>query len=291
MKRLLVLLAVGLASPLPSRGEDAPKTVRVERDLVYATAGTTPLQLDLALPVEGKGPHPVVVCIHGGAWRQGKRQDLARTIEVLARRGFAAATVSYRLAPAAKFPAQIEDCKAAVRWLRAHADRYKLDSDRFAAVGYSAGAHLACLLGVADKNDGLEGNGGHPEQSSRVQAVVSFFGPTDLVKKDWSEEIETGILIPLLGASYAEKPELYKRLSPVVYVTRDDPPFLFFHGTADTLVSVRHSRVLARQLQAVGVPARVIELEGEGHGWRGEKLTRTLEQMLEFLDEHLKGKQ
>src|SRR5262249_59047966 len=120
----------------------------------------------------GDGPVPVVVGLHGGGWRMGKRQDLAKLTELLAAQGFAAARVSYRLAPQHQFPAQIEDCKAAVRWLRANAKKYKLNPDRVGAVGFSAGAHLACLLGTADQSAGLEGNGGNPEQSSRVQAVV-----------------------------------------------------------------------------------------------------------------------
>src|SRR5262249_22409445 len=157
------------------------------------------LQLDLAMPKDGDGPFPAVVCIHGGGWRGGSRQDLTRSIpplggrsliEYLAGRGYVAATVSYRLAPKDKFPAQIEDCKAAVRWLRANAKKYKINPERFGAVGFSAGGHLVSLLGTSDKDDALEGNGGNPEQSSRVQAVVNFFGPTDFTTKDWTDQVE-----------------------------------------------------------------------------------------------------
>src|SRR5439155_20624493 len=132
---------------------------------------------------------------------------------------------------------QIEDVKAAVRWLRANAKTYKIDSDRIGAIGFSAGAHLACLLGVTNKDDGLEGKGGNPDQSSRVQCVVSFFGPTDLTLNDWTKEVEEGILIPFLGATIKDKPELYKKASPVTFVTKDAPPILFFHGDKDKLVS------------------------------------------------------
>jgi acetyl esterase/lipase len=247
-----------------------------------------PLRLDLARPRQGDGPFPVVVCIHGGGWSGGNRQNLSNTIEALARRGYAAATISYRLVPTAQFPAQIEDCKAAVRYLRANAARLKLKPDRIGAVGFSAGAHLACLLGVTDKKDGLEGTGGHPEQSSQIQAVVSFFGPTDFTKKTWSDELEKKTLAPLFGAPFEDKPELYKRGSPVTYVKKTAPPFLFFHGTEDKLVSIRQSRELAAKLESVGVSAKLIELEGEGHGWRGPKLLRSIKQMIEFLDRELK---
>src|SRR5262249_51489713 len=154
--------------------QENKRPVQVEKDLVYGKGGDTDLQLDLAMPKDGAGPFPALVCIHPGSWRQGNRQQLGQTIEVLAGHGYAAVTVSYRLVPTAIFPAQIEDCKAAVRWLRANAKKYKVDPDRIGAIGFSAGGHLACLLGTTDRNDGLEGNGGNPEQSSRVQAVVSF---------------------------------------------------------------------------------------------------------------------
>ena len=293
MKRCLsfcvALLVLGL---VPSLVRAQAQKLAVERvpDLTYGKVGDSELKLDLAIPKEGDGPFPVVICIHGGAWRGGQRQDLAQTLDVLAGRGYVAATISYRLAPAAKFPAQIEDAKAAVRWLRTNAKKYKIDPDRIGAVGFSAGAHLACLLGVTDKSDGLEGNGGDAEQSSRVQAVVSFFGPTDMNNKDWSEEVETGILIPFLGASYADKPELYRKTSSINYVKKGAPPFLFFHGTQDTLVGIRHSRSLAAKLKEVGTSAKVVEMEGEAHGWRGEKLIDTFKQTVAFFDETLKAK-
>ena len=293
MKRCLTFFVTFLALALaPNLVQAQAQKLTVERipDLTYSAVGDAELKLDLAVPKEGDGPFPVVVCIHGGAWRGGKRQDLTQTLDVLAGRGYVAAAIGYRLVPAAKFPAQIEDCKAAVRWLRANAKKYKIDAERIGAVGFSAGAHLACLLGVTDKDDGLEGNGGNAEQSSRVQAVVSFFGPTDLNTKDWAEEIETGILVPFVGASYADKPELYRKLSPINYVTKDAPPFLFFHGTEDKLVGIRHSRSLAAKLKSVGVPAKVVEMEGEAHGWRGEKLIDSFKQTVVFFNETLKAK-
>jgi acetyl esterase/lipase len=278
----LVVPFLGAAHPQDKGG------VRFEKNLTYAKAAGQELQLDLALPADGDGPFPCVVCIHGGGWRAGKRQDLAKLTEILAAKGFVAATVTYRLAPAHRFPAQIEDCKAAVRWLRAHAAKYKINPDKVGAVGFSAGGHLSCLLGTADKDAGLEGGEGNLDRSSRVQAVVSFFGPTDFTTKDWTADAEKAFLIPFLGGTLAEQPDAYKKASPITYVSKDDPPFLFFHGDKDRLVSVGQSRKLAKQLQAAGVAARVVVLEGEGHGWGGATLDRTLRQTVEFFEEKLK---
>jgi acetyl esterase/lipase len=287
---LLASCLVLLASPTLTRADDAKPAVRVHRGLVYGKGGDKDLKLDLAMPTNGAGPFPAVVCIHGGGWRAGKRQDLSKLVEFLAGKGYVALTVSYRLTDKARFPAQIEDCKAAVRWLRANAKKYKVNPDRVGAVGFSAGGHLVCMLGTTNKKDGLEGKGGHAGKSSRVQAVVSFFGPTNFNTKDWSEQIEKTFLIPFVGSKFEEKPELYKKISPINYVTKDAPPFLFFHGTKDPLVGLRHSRELAAKLQKVGVSARVVVMEGAGHGWAGKKLTETLDQTVAFFDKTLKGK-
>jgi acetyl esterase/lipase len=279
----LILLAL---SPFGFTQEAKPK---VERDIAYAKAGDAVLQLDLALPA-GPGPFPAVVCIHGGGWRFGNRKDLGKLIEELAGKGYVAATVSYRLSDRAPFPAQIEDCKAAVRWLRANAARYQIKEDCIGCIGMSAGAHLACLLGCTHKEDGLEGNGGHADRSSRVQCVVSIFGPTDLSARTWDEKIETALLVPFLGGKIEDKPEAYKKASPVTYVRKDAPPFLFFHGTADKVVSVEQSRLLCKRLKEAGAQARLVEFEGAGHGWGGEQLKQTMDESMAFFDKHLKKK-
>jgi acetyl esterase/lipase len=262
--------------------------VKFERDLIYGKGGTTELKLDLAVPAQDKGPFPAVVCIHGGGWRMGKRQDLDGLIKLLAQRGFAAVTVSYRLTDKAPFPAQIEDCKAAVRWLRANAEKYRIRPNDIGAVGFSAGAHLASLLGTADNSAGLEGEGGNPQQSSRVQAVVSFFGPSDFTVKTWDKKVEDFFLVPFFGGTFEEKKDLYRKASPLEYVTKDDPPFLFFHGTKDTLVGIENSEKMVKKLAEVGVSARLVTMTGDGHGWAGEKLTKTLDETVGFFEEKLK---
>src|SRR5205823_333626 len=172
--------------------------VRDEPDVEFARPGGVALKADLALPNEGKGPFPAVVCLHGGGWVSGDRKQMSKTIEVLARRGYVALAPDYRLAPAHRFPACVEDCKAAVRWLRANAGKYRIDPGRIGAVGLSAGGHLACLLGVTTPGDGLEGTGGNSDRSSAVQAVVSFAGPTDLTAEElWTKEVLRRNLEPL----------------------------------------------------------------------------------------------
>src|SRR5262249_49481438 len=186
-------------------------------------------------------------------------------------------------------PGKTEACRAGVRWLGATARQYHINPDRIGATGPSAGGHLACLLGVTDKKDRLEGRGGNPGHSSRVQAVVSFFGRTDFTKKTWSKELEEKIFVPLIGASFGDKPELYKRISPIAYVSRTSAPFLFVHGAEANLGPPRDSTDMAKKLQAAGISAKAVIVEGVGHGWwKGEKQTKSIEQAVAFFDKHLK---
>jgi len=278
----LVALLLLVAAPRDSAA------LTVERDVVYGTAQGTPLLLDLAMPKTGKGPFPVVVFLHGGGWSEGNRQEMNHFIEGVAGLGYVGVTVAYRLVPAARFPAQLEDCKAAVRWLRANAAKYRINPKRIGVVGFSAGGHLASMLGVTGKNDGLEGAGGNPDQSSRVQAVVSFFGLTDFSTRDWPRDLENGVIEPFLGGSFANHADEYRRASPITYVTSDAPPFLFFHGSEDKLVPVDQSKRLGEKLRNAGVFAEVNVLEGEGHGFTDATNQKAMRRMLDFLDAQLK---
>jgi acetyl esterase/lipase len=182
-RRLLAVLILGglslLVAPVradkpQSAAKPAAREIEVVKDVTYARVGDTDLQLDLALPKNTQGKLPLVVLFHGGGWRAGNRQQMTAMMEGFARNaGFVAATVSYRLVPAATFPAQIEDAKAAIRWLRAHADQYHIDPERIGVAGFSAGGHLVGLLGTTDKEAGFDAAEGNTDQSSRVQAVVS----------------------------------------------------------------------------------------------------------------------
>jgi acetyl esterase/lipase len=283
----IALLAVGLLIvPAVARAQDE-KPIEVIRDLTFGTGGGKDLKLDLAQPT-GDGPFPAVFCLHAGGWVAGDRHQMEQTIRTLAARGYVALTPDYRLAPENPFPAAIEDCKAAVRWLRANAGRFKVDPNRIGAVGFASGGHLACLLGVTEKSDGLEGTGGNADVSSRVQAVVSFFGPTDLARTDWDADAKEKNLVPLLGGKLEDRPAEYRKASPQTYARKGAPPFLFIHGSEDKIVSPSHSKDMAEKLTLAGGSARVVMLDGEGHGIRGESLRTALSQMMTFFDDNLK---
>jgi len=185
------------------------------------------------------------------------------------------------------FPAQVHDVKAAVRWLRANAQKYHVDPQRIGAVGASAGGHLSLMLGLTDPDDGLEGEGGHPEQSSRVQAVVNIFGPTDMAA-GYSKSSVQWIFRLFLGGTPEEAAERYKAASPTTYVTSDDPPVLTLHGDQDLLVNVEQAKILDEKMKAAGAPHTLMIFEGQGHGFQGEHLKKASDAMWSFLDMHLK---
>ena len=287
---LMLLWTFGAAQgpqPAPAPAPPPRPAVLHQPGIVYARVGQD-LQLDLAMPAEGSGPFPAIVCLHGGGWVAGERKQMAQTIEVLARNGYVAVAPDYRLAPQHRFPAQLEDCKAVVRWLRANATTYKIEPNRIGALGLAAGGHLACLLGVTHKDDLPEGKGGNPEQSSGVQAVVSVSGPTDLTQPVWSKVAVERNLLPLLGGTLEQVPDAYRAASPMTYATRGSPPFLFIHGVADRVVPPSQAQALSEKLRKAGGSARVVLLEGEGQTWRGEALHRALTEMLTFFNESLK---
>lgn len=244
-------------------GTPSPRPAADHLELSYTTTPRR-LLLDLHTPA-GTPPFPVLVWIHGGAWVSGDRALFPGHPALRQRdRGWAVATIQYRFATEASFPAQIHDAKAAVRWLRANAGSYGLDPARVVAWGASAGGHLAALLGTSGGLAALEDAAqGNPGESSRVQGVVDWFGPTDwrLVQDD-----PRGPEALLLGCTWRQCPEKAALASPVSHVDAADPPFLIQHGDADTTVDLAHSQVLHATLAAAGVHSTLTVLPGAGHG-------------------------
>lgn len=284
MRTLSLIVGLLLLWAAPSPAQTKPK---IERDIVYRTVGTTDVKLDVARPTEGKGPFPVVLCVHGGAWRMGNKRDMHDWLDVLARQGYVAISVGYRLAPEHVFPAQIEDCKTAVRFVRANAERFGIDKNRVGVLGYSAGGHLVSLLGLTDAKAGFDGTE-YAKESSAVQAVVDYFGPKDLAAYAKDDTAQRSTLGPLLGAKYTEKPALHNAASPIQHVKKGSPPWLLFHGTKDWLVDIEQTRAFAKKLKDVDANVTFVEVPGEGHGWTGATLRDTTRQTIEFFAAHLK---
>jgi len=260
-----------------------------ESDIVYGKGGDVDLKLNLGRPKESTGPLPCVVFIHGGGWAAGNKNGHNAQVHDFVKKGYVSATIHYRFAPKHIFPAQIEDVKCAIRFLRANAEKYGIDKTRIGAVGFSAGAHLSMMLGAMDKEDGLEGEGGNPEESSKVNAVVAFFGPTDFTTDDWPKQT-VPILTGFLGGTKVDKAEAYKKASPITYVNAGDAPMLLIQGTKDVLVPWSQATAMGDALTKAGVYGRVDLILGAGHGWGGAELTRTIDETVAFFDQFLKPK-
>jgi acetyl esterase/lipase len=266
-----------------------PEGSMVYRDLAYVTNGHPRQKLDLYLPKEGKDL-PLVINIHGGAW-QGGSKEMDVPLAYLAR-GYAVASINYRLSQHSIFPAQIEDCKAAVRWLRANAARYNLDAAHFAAWGSSAGGHLAAMLGTTGESKTFD-VGEDLAFSSRVQAVVDYFGPTDFLQMDAHRVSSGQVHDPsnspdsrLIGGMLQDNKDKAAKANPISYVTKAAPPFLICHGDADPLVPNHQSELLEAALKQAGVPVTFYTVKGAGHG--GFNDPRVPELTQEFLAKYLK---
>lgn len=286
---LPAFVAIALPQPPTTRESRLPEGATVHRDLAYVPDGHERQKLDLYLPRDGRNL-PLIINIHGGAFKMGGKEQ-GVPLEYLTR-GCAIASINYRLSQHAVFPAQIEDCKAAVRWLRAHATEHRLDPSRFAAWGSSAGGHLAAMLGTTGDTSEFD-VGTHLDQSSRVQAVVDYFGPTDFLQMDAHRLPHGQRHDPadspeslLIGGALQENREKSARANPITYVTPGDPPFLICHGDADPLVPHHQSVLLEAALKQAGVPVTFYTVTGAGHGRFGDPKVGELTR--QFLGKHLK---
>jgi acetyl esterase/lipase len=239
-----------------------------QTDIEYARVGDLVLKLDLHRP-QAENP-PLIVYVHGGAWRAGSKSDVP--IAPLLEKGFAIASVDYRLSTQAVFPAQIHDIKAAIRFLRARAAEFRLNTEKIAIVGSSAGGHLAALVGVTNGHKILEGRiGDHLDQSSRVDAIVSLYGASNLQSiLPQSTEFGLTVRIPalklLLGDVPEKKPELAKLASPVAHLDKSDPPLLLIHGDADPQMPHEQSQELTTAYEALKLQVKSVTLPGSKHG-------------------------
>jgi len=273
------LVCAQAAEPLPY----VPKGVKVLRDLAYVENGHERQKLNLFLPEKKSDkPLPLVIVVHGGAWQSGARGGPAFGNDLLARGEAAVASLGYRLSDDAPFPAQIQDCKAAVRWLRAHAKEYNLDPERFAASGHSAGGHLVALLGTSGGVKAFD-VGAHLDQSSRLQAVVDMCGPVDLMLYPKHPAV-----IKLLGGPPQEKASLAALANPITHLSKEAPPFLIQQGDTDTTVPLKHSQLLFEALKTAGVSVHLHTIHGAGHGDFWEPAMVAMRD--EFLERMLLGK-
>ncbi len=263
-----------------------PAGTTVLRDVPYVKGGGKSQSMDIAIPPNPTKPLPLIICVHGGGWQAG---DKAPNPGVgFVRFGYVVASINYRLTQEAIWPAQIYDCKAAVRFLRAHAEEYHIDPDRIGAWGASAGGHLVALLGTSGDVKELEGDEGNPEFSSRVQCVVDLFGPTDLTKIH-DEHVAGDALTHLFGGPLSEHLDQAKQASPVTYVTKDDAPCLIMQGTKDPLVNPKQSEYLDEALKKAGVESHLELIEGAGHGGPQFGTPKNLMMIFEFFNQHLKA--
>jgi acetyl esterase/lipase len=270
--------------------------IEIIANLAYAGTANPRQQLDLFLPKNRstEKPLPVVVFIHGGGWQKGdKNGGLNWVGECVASGDYAGASIGYRLTGESQWPAQIHDCKAAIRWLKGHAKEYNIDESKIGVIGTSAGGHLVSMLGTSGDVPSLEGTlGEHLEKTSRVACVVNFFGPENFVtmetqpstiNRKGSRDCPEALL---LGGPISERQEVAREASPVTHISKGDAPFFTAHGTKDPLVPFAQGQELHSALNLAGVPSLFQEMTDAGHGFKNKDLDQRIKQ---FLDSHLRG--
>jgi acetyl esterase/lipase len=302
MHRLSIRLwvVVGVLLAVAAAHAATPPGIREIKDLAYVTGGTPAQRLDLYLPADaGPAKQPLVVWIHGGGWMGGSKASVP--LLGLVTQGYDVASVEYRFSQVALFPAQIQDCQAAIRWLRAHAEEYGFDSAHIGVGGDSAGGHLVLLLGMTGGKNVFPKIGGNEDQSDRVQAVCDFYGPAD-----FNTVLDQFAHSPTASVFHFNGGDPYSRLtgttlgtdkakadvvSPVHYVTPGVPPVLILHGTNDALVPFAQSEELLADLRAVRVDAYLQHFPGSGHGGRMFGIPPVRQLVQTFFDKYLKGKE
>jgi acetyl esterase/lipase len=278
-----------------NRGPRIPDSIEAQRDIPYAGTDHERQTLDLYLPKNRNSdrPIPIIAFIHGGAWRGGEKGGGFAWVRPYVESGnYAGVSIGYRLSQHAQWPAQIHDCKAAIRWIRAHAKEHGLDADRIGVIGTSAGGHLVAMLGTSGGVEHLEGDlGDHTDQTSEVSCVVDYFGPSDfLTIADYPSQLDHAAADSpealLIGGRIADQPERARDVSPVTSVSADDPPFLIVHGTQDMVVPYNQSERLRDALRQADVEVALISVEGGGHGgFRSDVLT---DRVRAFFEKHLR---
>jgi len=289
--RLAVFFVIGVAFlPCCAAEPSSNSNMTVVRDIEFADVDGVKLLLDLEMPADVDEP-PLVMFIHGGGWTGGDRKSAS--LRWIVDEGYAVARIEYRMSHEAIFPAQIHDCKGALRWLRAHQKDYGYDANRTVVAGSSAGGHLVALMGTSGGVAELEGTtAGHVDQSSRVQGVIDYFGASNFVLRSKDQPSKTeqpaGSVYKLLGGAVSKNLELARLASPATHVDAEDPPLLIFHGENDQVVQPSQSTHLAEIYRKHGLEVKLNILPGKGHGWPapspGER-----EQVLQFLAKHLRA--
>lgn len=292
---LLLATTVLAQQPKPAPTRLSPEltaSLDARPGLVYASYGQRELQLDLFRPKNATQPLPAIICIHGGGWFKGDRSSMTNLAQALAAKGYMTATISYRLSGEAKFPAAIQDCKAAVRFLRAKSAKFGIQPDSIGVTGLSAGGHLAALLATSGGVKELEGGGGHEDQSSTVQACVAMDAQSDLESPrigELSAAPNNPHYRPFLGDSQAKLPQLYALASPRHHLDKADPPLLFMAGELDDPST--HADETRLDLEKLGIPTGLPLLPQAPHAFLGRQASfdTCVEACTAFFDKHLKA--